>query len=795
MGNGELASCSAQELLERFRQNGSEAPFEEVVRRYAGMVFHVCMQVTRNRHDAEDATQAVFLSLAVQSKTGRPIKALGPWLQQVAYRMSLDIRKSHKRRQVREDRHGEIARANGNGIIADSSITAGQDELKALLLEELNRLPSKYRLPLILHYFGGLTREEMSRELNCKPSTLGVRLFRGRELLANRLAERGATLAGGALALLLMEVVRTSVTDSLLAATCQAASRMVNGYNPGAGLISARVMTLVRGAGRAVVLARCKALAVTVLAAGSALAAGAQVIARVRTHDWKLEVPPIIKPDLRLPPILERIHAAAGQESVPHEEAAAPDPSAAPLLASDDSRHQGVVTVGGLGGPPPPGPLAHPSSFDLSPSRLPPPGPALAFRFEPYAPSAPAASARLELLPPAAGTSAATFTPSQSGSTPLAFGAARRPERSQRSAVAVAPTEQPLEGGVSRRPHQPRLQPPPVAVVDLVLHPLDPDSQRSGGLGTGTFTAAPPPSVSGGAAVALSIPLDEGSFSAMGILSQTAQVASAELPEPSGFLPLSQPLVPTYQSDGRVLIGYGKVAVTGTLDNSGRVVADGGGVDRTLDFTSAQVVRNSIDNSPFGGVNGWFATNRGRIDLPAAEVQPGDTKVVWGENPSDPVLDLINSLRLDFAPAGRPATVKISLLSPDRTDVPPLRSQHILLGIWSIDAKDLDLRDADVTIRYDDQMAWALGAQEAALRLWRYDGQWHAVPDGLYRIDESRNLIIGMMQPASFLAVSTAEVSISQYKSMSTPVTPEPSTLLLGAAAAIFLSRRPRRGR
>ena len=57
---------SAQELLAEFRTTGRQEPFEEIVRRYAAMVFHICFQVLKNRHDAEDATQAVFLTLAVQ---------------------------------------------------------------------------------------------------------------------------------------------------------------------------------------------------------------------------------------------------------------------------------------------------------------------------------------------------------------------------------------------------------------------------------------------------------------------------------------------------------------------------------------------------------------------------------------------------------------------------------------------------------------------------------------------------------------------------------------------------------
>ena len=69
---------NAQELLSEFVSTGRQEPFEEIVRRYAGMVFNVCYQILRDTHDAEDATQAVFLTLAVKSKTESGIKYLVP---------------------------------------------------------------------------------------------------------------------------------------------------------------------------------------------------------------------------------------------------------------------------------------------------------------------------------------------------------------------------------------------------------------------------------------------------------------------------------------------------------------------------------------------------------------------------------------------------------------------------------------------------------------------------------------------------------------------------------------------
>jgi hypothetical protein len=76
VSHGPAVARNAQELLSEFVETGRQEPFEEIVRRYAGMVFNVCLGILKDTHDAEDATQAVFLTLAVQAKTADLTEAL-----------------------------------------------------------------------------------------------------------------------------------------------------------------------------------------------------------------------------------------------------------------------------------------------------------------------------------------------------------------------------------------------------------------------------------------------------------------------------------------------------------------------------------------------------------------------------------------------------------------------------------------------------------------------------------------------------------------------------------------------
>ena len=55
------------ELLDAFRSKKDETAFAELVHRYSNLVYMTCRRVLGNPHDAEDATQAVFVALSLKA--------------------------------------------------------------------------------------------------------------------------------------------------------------------------------------------------------------------------------------------------------------------------------------------------------------------------------------------------------------------------------------------------------------------------------------------------------------------------------------------------------------------------------------------------------------------------------------------------------------------------------------------------------------------------------------------------------------------------------------------------------
>jgi hypothetical protein len=135
---------------------------------------------------------------------------------------------------------------------------APRDDLVPLLDEELARLPEKYRLAVILCDLEGRPRREVARQMQVPEGTLSSRLTTARRLLAGRLARRG-----GSLAVLLSP---EAVPVSLLRCTARAALAVAAGQAEAAGLVSERVVALMEGVLKAMLLTRLKtATAVLVL--------------------------------------------------------------------------------------------------------------------------------------------------------------------------------------------------------------------------------------------------------------------------------------------------------------------------------------------------------------------------------------------------------------------------------------------------------------------------------------------------------------------------------------------------
>jgi RNA polymerase sigma factor (sigma-70 family) len=235
-------------LLDRLQKNGDPEAFATIVRRHGDRVLAVCRKVLSCEADVEDAFQAVFVVLFQNAGSIRQRQALSGWLCGVAHRIALKARTKAARRQRAEQR-------------PQPATTEGPDfswrEACAILHEELDRLPDKYRLPLILCYLEGRSRDEAAQQLGVNMAVLRGQLGRGRDRLRRRLTKRGIALSAGLLAAATNSMTAAVVPERLVRAALEAAT---------GGQLSATVAALLHGASSAALLGKLKLLTAAVLA-------------------------------------------------------------------------------------------------------------------------------------------------------------------------------------------------------------------------------------------------------------------------------------------------------------------------------------------------------------------------------------------------------------------------------------------------------------------------------------------------------------------------------------------------
>ena len=258
----ELENQTDADLLKAYAETSDQDAFTELVRRHGPLVWSVCRRVLGSSADAEDASQAAFLALAQQASRGRTFPSAGAWLHRVAHDIAVDVLRSRKVRQRREKEVAEMMQ----GAEQPAALS---DEQGALLHEEINALPEKYRQAVILFHLEGKSLEQAASVMACPRATFGTWVARGREQLRSRLARRGVVLSLAALtSLLSAEAGAAELPATFATSTTAAAARFVagnSGGSAGAGVLSASTASLAEGALRKMYYAKLQAVAVLVV--------------------------------------------------------------------------------------------------------------------------------------------------------------------------------------------------------------------------------------------------------------------------------------------------------------------------------------------------------------------------------------------------------------------------------------------------------------------------------------------------------------------------------------------------
>ena len=221
-------------LLREFAERGSEPAFAELVTRHVNKVYSVALRHTRNPHQAEEITQAVFVILARKAgQLGKKV-ILSGWLYQTARLTAVTLIRSEIRRTRREQ---EVLMQN----LSDETEADPWPHIAPLLDDAMAGLSETDRHAVVLRYFDGKSMKEVGAALGGSEDAAKMRVNRAVEKLRMFFAKRGVTTTTAFL-------TGTISANSLQAAPAVLAKSVIAAAITKGAAASGSTLTLIKGA-------------------------------------------------------------------------------------------------------------------------------------------------------------------------------------------------------------------------------------------------------------------------------------------------------------------------------------------------------------------------------------------------------------------------------------------------------------------------------------------------------------------------------------------------------------------
>jgi RNA polymerase sigma-70 factor (ECF subfamily) len=156
--------------IERFLA-GEHAGFEALVKKYQSRVLNIVYSMIGRDRDCDDIMQDVFLKVYHHLRGFNRASRFSTWLYRIVANSVYDLLRRRKTLVLDND-------------ALETRASKDDDPQEALLAKEaLNRVPSAYRMAIVLKDIEGLSYEEISHVLRCRIGTVESKIFRGRQYL------------------------------------------------------------------------------------------------------------------------------------------------------------------------------------------------------------------------------------------------------------------------------------------------------------------------------------------------------------------------------------------------------------------------------------------------------------------------------------------------------------------------------------------------------------------------------------------------------------------------------------
>src|SRR5712671_3476503 len=179
-------------LLKEYVEHGSEEAFATLVARHVNKVYSIALRHTRNAHQAEEITQAVFVILARKSRQLGKRVILSGWLCRTARLSAVTFVRSEIRRTRREQE------AHMQNLLNESESEVWP-QIAPLLDVAMAGLSKADHDAVALRFFDGRSMKEIGAALGASEDASKMRVNRAVEKLRIFFTRRGIVCSAAAL--------------------------------------------------------------------------------------------------------------------------------------------------------------------------------------------------------------------------------------------------------------------------------------------------------------------------------------------------------------------------------------------------------------------------------------------------------------------------------------------------------------------------------------------------------------------------------------------------------------------
>lgn len=162
--------------------NGNVNAYAFLIEKYKHMVFTLSIRIVKNREEAEEISQDVFVKAYTNLKSFKGDSKFSTWIYKIAYYASLDVIKRNKK-QINSENIDEIYEGD-LGVLQDALSYLEEKERKSIIKKSLLKLNEDEQVILTLYYFEEMPLKEISEVVNLSLDNIKVKLFRARKKLA-----------------------------------------------------------------------------------------------------------------------------------------------------------------------------------------------------------------------------------------------------------------------------------------------------------------------------------------------------------------------------------------------------------------------------------------------------------------------------------------------------------------------------------------------------------------------------------------------------------------------------------